>query len=143
MIAALAVGLGGSGAGCAATRAEIATTFKEGREAQRHLDEGKAKYEAGDYAGALPHFQRTLVLDPRYDAAEAHLAWSYYQLGRYPEATRHFRQAHPDWHGLHSGLGWTYLQLGDRAKARASFQRALQLKPDYADARTGLAHASR
>jgi Tfp pilus assembly protein PilF len=40
-------------------------------------------------------------------------------------------------------LGWSYLKLGDRAKARESFQQALRLDPEYADARTGLAQANR
>jgi len=253
---ALAAALGVVLVGCAETRSEIKTVFREGREAQRSYEAAKAKYDAGQYASAIPQFQRTLSLDPKYDDAEVYLGWSYYHLGQYPDATRHFRravtrrprwegpwnglgwsqyrarqyqlaleafqeaisldpvyrdaaiglayalfelgryrdalphlhrltreaevrvfgqtvadaeelrsryawclyyvgrytearaefvkgiEARPTWHGLHSGLGWTYLKLGDRAKARESFQRALRLVPDYADARTGLAEAS-
>ncbi len=253
LVAALAVVL----VGCAETRSEIKTSFREGRVAQQNHEAGKSKYRAGDYAGAIPLFQRTLALDPKYEDAEIHLGWSYYHLGKYPDAARHFRQVvarqprwegpwnglgwsqyragqyqlaleafqeavsldpvyrdaaiglayslfelgryrdalphlhrltreaegrvfgqtvadleevrsryawclyyvgqyekaqvefvkglqgRPNWHGLHSGLGWTYLKLGDRAKARESFQRALRLAPDYTDARTGLAEASR
>jgi tetratricopeptide (TPR) repeat protein len=243
--------------GCAETRSEIRTSFHEGRIAQQSYDAGKAKYLARDYVAAVPLFQRTLSLDPQYDDAEIYLGWSYYHLGRYPDATHHFRQvtvrqprwesawnglgwsqyragqheraleafqeavaldpvyrdaavglayslfelnryrealpylhrltregaylyfpdpnsdveevrsryawclyytgayrkaqeefakglkARPQWRGLHSGLGWTYLKMGDRARARESFQRALRLDPDYADARAGLAEASR
>ena len=243
--------------GCAETLSGIATSFREGRIAQQNYETGKAKYRTRDYAAAVPLFQRTLSLDPKYDDAEIYLGWSYFHLGRYPDATHHFRQVterqprwesawnglgwslyhageyqralrafqeaialdpvyhdaavglayslfelnryrealphlhrltregaylyfpdpnsdveevrsryawclyytgayqkaqeefvkglkvRPNWNGLHSGLGWTYLKLGDRARARESFQRALRLDPDYADARAGLAEASR
>lgn len=253
----LVVILGLALVGCAETRSQVKTTFREGRVAKQHFDAGTVKYRAGDYADAVPLFQRTLSLDPRYYEAEIYLGWSHYHLGQYPEATRHFRQvatrqprwegawnglgwsqyrarqhqealaafqeavsldpeyreaavglayslfelrkyrealphlhrltregaylyfpdpnsdvedvrsryawclyyvgqyekarvefmkglqARPKWHGLHNGLGWTYLKLGDRARARESFQRALRLDPDYADARAGLTEASR
>lgn len=255
-IVVLAAAFGVVLGGCAETRSEFKTAFREGRIAQQTYKVGKAKYDAGDYAGAIPQFQRTLSLDAKYDDAESYLGWSYYHLGKYQDATRHFRQvlarqpswegpwnglgwsqyrvqeyqlaleafqravaldplyrdaaiglayalfelgryrdalpelhrltreggylyypdpksgveevrsryawclyyvgryqearaeflkgiqANPNWHGLHGGLGWTYLKLGDRAKARESFQRALRLAPDYAEARTGLAEAS-
>jgi tetratricopeptide (TPR) repeat protein len=43
------------------------------------------------------------------------LAWSYYHVGNYPQATRHFRQAlvrQPRWEGLHTGLGWSRYRVG-------------------------------
>jgi tetratricopeptide (TPR) repeat protein len=243
--------------GCAETRSQIQTEFREGRIAQQNYEAGKAKYRARDYAAAVPLFQRTLSLDPQHDDAEIYLGWSYFHLGRYQDATQHFRQvtvrqprwesawnglgwsqhrarqyqfaleafqeavaldpgyrdaavglayslfdlgryrealphlhrltregaylyfpdpdsdveevrsryawclyytggyrqardefakgiqARPKREGLHNGLGWTYLRMGDRARARESFQRALRLDPDYADARAGLAEASR
>ena len=51
-------------------------------------------------------------------------------------------RSRPDWHGLHNGIGWCHLKLGQKAEARAAFQRALELKPDYADALEGLRQAS-
>src|SRR5512136_2097230 len=78
--------------GCAETRSQIQTEFREGRIAQQNYEAGKAKYRARDYAAAVPLFQRTLSLDPQYDDAEIYLGWSYYHLGQYPDATLHFRQ---------------------------------------------------
>src|SRR5512143_3913944 len=78
--------------GCAETRSEIATSLREGRIAQQHYDAGKAKYRARDYAAAVPLFQRTLAHDPQYDDAEIYLAWSYFPLGQYGDATQHLRQ---------------------------------------------------
>ena len=70
--------------GCAETRSQIQTEFREGRIAQQNYEAGKAKYRARDYAAAVPLFQRTLSLDPQHDDAEIYLGWSYLHLGRYP-----------------------------------------------------------
>ena len=144
LITALAVWLGGSVAGCAGTMAGVSTTFKEGREAQRNYDAGKARYEASDYTGAIPHFQRTLSLDPRYDEAEAHLAWSYYHLGKYPDATRHFRQVvarQPRWEGAWNGLGWSRHRVGRYHLAIEAFREAIAIDARYRDAIIGLAYS--
>ncbi len=114
---------------------------------------GTAQFEIGRYEAALPHFQTALRrLEPlagpdpsEVPSVRAKLAWTLYYLGRYREALSVFEQgirATPDWHGLHNGAGWCYLKLGQKAQARAAFQRALTLKPDYDDAREGLRQAS-
>jgi len=87
----------------------------------------------------VPPFQRTLSLDPKYDDAEIYLGWSYVHLGRYLDATHHFRQVterQPRWEGAWNGLAWSLCRARE-------YQRALRLDPDYADARAGLAEASR
>jgi serine/threonine-protein kinase len=113
-----------------------------------------ALFELGRYAEALPQLeqltrQRAFSFpDGNSDTEEvrSRYAWCLYYTGGYQQARDEFAKgihALPKREGLHNGLGWTYLKLGDRDKARESFQRALQLDPEYADARTGLAEASR
>ena len=113
-----------------------------------------ALFELGRYAEALPQLERLTRESAFYfpdgnsdvEEVRSRYAWCLYYTGGYQEAHAEFAkgiQAHPKREGLHNGLGWTYLKLGDRDKARESFQRALQLDPDYADARAGLAEASR
>jgi tetratricopeptide (TPR) repeat protein len=110
---------------------------------------GTAQFELGRYETALPPLQTAvrrltpLVGGEPSDLGEvrAKTAWTLYYLGRHKDALALFEQgirAAPDWHGLHNGLGWCYLRLGEKARARAAFQRALGLKPDYEDAREGL-----
>ena len=130
--------------GCAETRSEIATSFREGRIAQQHYDAGKAKYRARDYAAAIPLFQRTLAHEPQYDDAEVYLGWSYFHLGRYADATQHFRQVtvrQPRWEGAWNGLGWSQYRARQSERALAAFQEAVALDPGYRDAAVGLAYA--
>jgi tetratricopeptide (TPR) repeat protein len=130
--------------GCAETRSEIATSFREGRIAQQNYDAGKAKYRARDYAAAVLLFQRTLALDPQYDDAEVYLGWSYFHRGQYTDATQHFRQVtvrQPRWEGAWNGLGWSQFRAGQYQSALAAFQEALALDPTYHDAAVGLAYA--
>jgi tetratricopeptide (TPR) repeat protein len=143
--AVLALALAGVLAGCASTLSNFGTSLQRGREAQGHFFAGKEKYAAGEYAGAIPHFQRTLFLDPKYDDAHAYLAWSYYHLGNYPEATRHFRQVvarQPRWEGAWDGLGWSRYRAERYHLAIEAFQEAVSLDPRYRDAAVGLAYSS-
>ena len=130
--------------GCAETRSEIQTGFREGRIAQQNYDAGKAKYRAGDYAGAVPLLQRTLSLDPKYDDAEIYLGWSYYHLAQYPDATHHFRQVairQPRWEGAWNGLGWSQYRARQYPLALEAFQKAVSLDPTYHDAAVGVAYS--
>lgn len=141
---ALAAALGVVLVGCAETRSEIQTSFREGRIAQESYYAGKAKYDHGDYAGAIPHFERTLSFDPKYDEAEVYLGWSYYHQGKYPDATRHFRQVvarQPRWEGAWNGLGWSQYRAREYPVALEAFQEAVSLDPTYRDAAIGLAYS--
>jgi len=98
----------------------------------------------GDYASAIPQFERTLSLDPKYDDAEIYLGWSYYHLGKYPDATRHFRRVvarQPRWEGAWNGLGWSQYRAGQYQLALDAFQEAVSLDPVYRDAAIGLAYS--
>jgi tetratricopeptide (TPR) repeat protein len=121
-------------AGCA--------SLQQQHQAQVAFDDGVQRYDARDYASALPSFQRVLTLRPTFDEAEAYLAWSDYYLAKYPEAALHFRQVitrQPRWEGLYGGLGWTRYREGRYHIALQAFQQALDLAPTYRDAAIGSA----
>lgn len=125
-------------AGCASLTAQL----QQQHQAQVAFDEGVQRYNARDYAGARPSFERALTLFPTFDEAEAYLAWSDYYLAKYPEAALHFRQVitrQPRWEGLYDGLGWTRYREGRYHIALQAFQQALDLVPTYRDAAIGSA----
>ncbi|HYL79538.1 MAG TPA: tetratricopeptide repeat protein [Candidatus Acidoferrum sp.] len=136
----LALALGFSMTGCASTWSKLGQSWS----AQRSYGEGLDRYQRGDYAGAIPLFQRALTLDRTLDEAASHLAWSYYHTGKYPAAAHQFAQAivrQPRWEGLHAGLGWSQYQAGQYQVAKKSFQQALDLDPTYRDAAVGFAYS--
>ncbi len=123
----------------------------------RHAAVGLAYslFELGRYAEALPQLER-LIRDgegsplrrpaPDLENVRSRYAWVLFYVEDFESARAQFAKgiaARPDWYGLYNGLGWTSLKLGDRSRARQCFQRALQLKPDLADAQEGLRLAGR
>ena len=139
-LAVVGLGLGLVMTGCASTWSKLGQSFS----AQRAYEDGLAGYKAQDYAGAIPHFQRALTLDPTLDDASAHLAWSYYQTGKYSEANYQFKEAiarQPQWEGLYDGLGWSRYQVGRYHLAVKSFKMALDIDQSYRDATVGLAYS--
>lgn len=138
ILAAFGLGLGLLATGCASTWSKIGNSFG----AQRAYAEGLERYKAEDYAGAIPPLQHALSLDSSLDEAAAHLAWSYYHIGKYSEATDQFKQTltrQPKWEGLYDGLGWSRYRVGRYHIALKAFNQALELEPSYRDAAVGRA----
>ncbi len=142
-VAALGLSLALLAGGCSAV-AQLPTRLQAGYQAQRSYEAGLERYNAKDYAGAIPRLQQALALEPTFDEAEAYLAWSCYYTARYTEATRHFRQAllrQPRWEGLYAGLGWSRYRVGRYHISLEAFQQALTLDPGYRDAAVGQAYS--
>lgn len=128
--------------GCSA--GQVGEKLSNAFQAQQAYTQGSKQYQGKDYAGAIPRLESALSLDPDFDEAEALLAWSYYHLGKYPQATLHFLKViarKPDWEGLHNGLGWSRYQVGRYHLALESFRQALALDRGYRDAGVGYAYA--
>jgi tetratricopeptide (TPR) repeat protein len=73
-------GVGGTAAGGAATAAPV------NDEANAAVDDGLAKFKAGDYAGALAGFDRAVKASPKDSVIHEVRALTLFALGRYPEA---------------------------------------------------------
>jgi tetratricopeptide (TPR) repeat protein len=130
--------------GCGGTWTQLSNRFRAEVDAREAYNAGLDRYNAGDYARAIPHFQSALGLVSDFDDAEAHLAWSYYYVGNYREATRHYRQTiarQPKWEGLYNGLGWSRYRLQRYHLAAEAFRQALDLNPRHRDASMGLAYS--
>lgn len=141
---AVSLGLAVLMVGCSATMAQVSNRIEQSHEARRAYDKGLDRYQAEDYAGAIPFLERALELDATFDDAEARLAWSYYHTESYSRATLHFRQAlarQPKWEGLYDGLGWSRYRVGRYYLALDAFRQALALDPRYWDAAVGFAYS--
>ena len=107
---------------------------------------GITLFECGDAAAALPVLERALELDgavftpPLY----TYLAQAYLAQGRIEDAVRRAQQGAllpPERAEAHYVLGQAYEARGDEgdvAAARAAYEKALELRPGYADARRAL-----
>jgi tetratricopeptide (TPR) repeat protein len=87
-----------------------------------------------------------LERDPGNATARVRLAWSLYNLGRYPEAEPLYRalvEDYPSDVDLQSGLGWSLLHQGKKADARRHFEAILAIAPAHAAARAGLDETGR
>ncbi len=73
-------GVGGTAAGGAATASPV------NNEANDAVDDGLAKFKAGDYAGALAGFDRAVKASPKDSVIHEVRALTLFALGRYPEA---------------------------------------------------------
>ena len=116
--------------------------------AQAHLGAGNALREMRDRAGARAAFQAALALDPSMESAHRNLALvateegnARKDLGDLDGALALWKEALAHDAGQPAALlnsGSAALERGDLAAARAFYGRALQARPDLADAHYGL-----
>ena len=88
--------------------------------------------------------KKVLRLAPGNHLATTRLAWIQYNLGRFAEAERTYRDVltrYPSDLEMQAGLGWALLKQGRKTEAANLFQAILALSPEYATAKTGLAAA--
>ncbi len=107
---------------------------------------GIALFECGDVAGSVPWLEKAVTLDgavflpPIY----TYLARAYLTVGRVDEAVKYAQQGAvlpPPSADAFFWLGKTYQRRNnatDAESAKRAFERALELDPDYADAREAL-----
>ena len=106
-----------------------------------HFEKGTDLFNAGDKEGAIPHFQRALEIQPDFLPACFNMAVALGDLGRFDEAEAVLMLVVEKDAAIvetYNSLGYVYYKKGDLERAKAQFEKALALKPDYAQAITSL-----
>ncbi|MEL6177952.1 MAG: tetratricopeptide repeat protein [Myxococcota bacterium] len=88
--------------------------------------------------------RQVLNVDPLNYLAKSRLAYALYNLGRYPDAERHYAKLHTLYPGdvdMAAGLAWAMLKQGRSQDAAAIFQEILLVAPRHASALEGLSAA--
>ncbi len=106
---------------------------------------GAALLEAERYDEAIPHFKKAISLRPQDPGGHLNLAGDFALTDRPRDAILEYETAIPLVTNSKmrltalDTLGRLYSQLGEYSKARASYEQALQINPQQADATDGLA----
>ena len=114
----------------------------DGRDYQLHLDLGLAYAALRDYANATKTLLRALEVKPDDPLAFANLGVLYLLQGNFPAATASLRRAQLLQSSdpiLNYNLGLSLMFEQSTDQAREQFERALQLRPDFAEAAYQLA----
>jgi Tfp pilus assembly protein PilF len=120
------------------------------REATR-ADPGNARYpnllgvalmRAGDYGGALRHFERSVALDDNRYEAILNLGLCLVELRRFDESIEILKQARdicPDLSKISFALGIAYHGKKAYPESISAYERALEIDPSNVDSRLNLA----
>jgi serine/threonine protein kinase/tetratricopeptide (TPR) repeat protein len=103
------------------------------KEKEFHL-ELASSLEIKDLPKAIEEYAKALELDPQYGVALNSLAIIYRGTEDYEKSLELFRRyaaVSPGDANPFDSMAWTYLRMGDLDRARAKFEEALQVKPDF------------
>ncbi len=110
----------------------------------RLFNRAAALSEKGQYAAAIPEWQRALALNPDDDRAQTSLGAALASTGRPGDAIAHFEKAvavNPDYDDAQSGLGAALMASGRVAEAIPQYEKALELNPENTEALANLGAA--
>ena len=109
-----------------------------------HYSLGDALMKQNKYIEASQSYSRALQLEPANNLARFNLAKSLASSGKHENALFHYRLAAGKdpfiSHQVYYFMGNSLFQLGRYGEAVNTYQKALQLKPDYGEARLALSN---
>jgi len=105
------------------------------------MEKGLCLFEEEQYEQAVEAFEFALAIEEDWEPAMVHLASALFNAGRYSEAIDVYNrllEGDCSVAAFHCSLGECYEQMEEMERAEAFFRHALQLDPEYGDARLGL-----
>ena len=118
--------------------------IRKDKEATDYLTGGLAKYNRGDYQGAVSDFDAALQINPDYAEAYNNRGRAKTALGQYQQAIADYEMAlqiNPDYAEAYNNRGRAKTALGDYKGAISDYDTVLTLNPDYAEAYSNRAKA--
>lgn len=109
--------------------------FGRGNKAAIHFNLANILKDAGDFEGAILHYNKSLEMDPGYANAHYNLGYVLSRKGRLPLAVYHYQRAierSPRNPELLNSYGLTLLRMGIIDGAESYFRRALDIQPGHA-----------
>jgi len=98
-------------------------------------------FKEGSNEEALQKYKRSLAADPDDDLTHNAAAAVLRKLGRLDEAQEHYKNAvdiDDTFEETYYNYGQLLVEKGDNEGARMMFEKALELRPDYAEAKSAL-----
>ncbi|PLX96586.1 MAG: hypothetical protein C0620_02195 [Desulfuromonas sp.] len=105
------------------------------------FEKGNDLFNDGKKEEAIAEFKKALAIQADYLPATFNMAIALGDLGRFEEAEKVLLDVVENDASIvetYNSLGYVYYKQGDFAKAKEHFEKALQLKPDYQQAKTSL-----
>lgn len=105
------------------------------------FEKGNDYFNEGDKERAIDEFKKALQIQPDYLPATFNMAVALGDLGRFAEAEKVLLDVVERDASIvetYNSLGYVYYKQGNFDKARQHFEKALELKPDYSQAKTSL-----
>lgn len=115
-----------------------------GEEAELHYQWGYCLEDAGEYAGAVSHYEKALELDPYHAGALFRMAYNYDLEGEDEKAIEYYercKELSPTFTNVFINLGTLYEDRGDYERAILCFETVLRADPDNQKARLYLKDA--
>jgi tetratricopeptide (TPR) repeat protein len=111
-----------------------------------HINAGNIFMKRGEHAQAIGEYEAALKLEPGNIYAHLNLGQCYLATEKYPAALVHFIEVHqkdPNNAVLCYFLGKIHERLGQRTEAMRFYKEAIRIRPDYSEAKDGLAAIER
>jgi tetratricopeptide (TPR) repeat protein len=117
------------------TSALLSALIANAQDAQTYFNDGKKLKEQGRIKEAQLKFSQAVVAKPDYTEALYEWGWCQNDLADYEGAIKNLRKVRSSWNNVakvHFELGYAFQKSGKTDSAISSYNRCLNLKPDYA-----------
>lgn len=122
----------------------LAIAYREKNLGEIEYFKGQMEILNEDYKGAMGHFDKAIIYNPKDGASYNDRALCMVELGQMGDAIKYFDkgiEVEPDFATIHHNKGWLLNNLGRHKEAIDCFKKALELDPDRAVTYENLADA--